>query len=168
MSRDLLIDRSWVRIQIEVMRVRAADLMQTEAEYLMSGQTVEHAARRMRDKALRFLPVCRGDKLVLGLVTERDIVIRGVANARALELCAVDEVMTREFAACGPDTILDAITEPRWQDEALPLVVLDPANRLLGTLVQGVRDRWFASKRSAPPVDRRLPEPTARRTASQG
>lgn len=75
-----------------------------DVEYIGSGQSVENAARRMRDRQLRFLPVCKPDGRVVGILTERDIVIRAVAAGRAPELCSVDEIMTKGI---GPGVRVD-------------------------------------------------------------
>jgi CBS-domain-containing membrane protein len=118
--------------------------MRFQPDHLMTGQTLEHAARRMRDKEIRFLPVCRPDSRLVGVVTERDIVIRGVARSRAAELCPVDEVMSLDFPTCSPETVLD-LESSDGEAGLSPLVVVDALGHLLGTILQETQRGGSAS-----------------------
>jgi CBS domain-containing protein len=117
----------------------AAFTTQTRAEYIGSGQSVENAARRMRDRQLRFLPVCKPDGRVVGIVTERDIVVRAVAAGRAPELCSVDEIMTRAAPGDGTVTTVQAISAV-VEREPGPVVVVDERGLLVATVGQSILD----------------------------
>jgi CBS domain-containing protein len=112
---------------------------QTRAEYIGSGQSVENAARRMRDRQLRFLPVCKPDGRVVGTITERDIVVRAVAAGRAPELCAVDEIMTRNVPGDGTVTTVQSIGG-LVEREPGPVVVVDERGHLVATVGQSILD----------------------------
>jgi CBS domain-containing protein len=112
---------------------------QSRAEYIGSGQSVENAARRMRDRQLRFLPVCKPDGRVVGIITERDIVVRAVAAGRAPELCAVDEVMTRAVPGDGTLTTVPAIGG-MLERESGPVVLVDDRGHLVATVGQSILD----------------------------
>jgi CBS domain-containing protein len=112
---------------------------QTRAEYIGSGQSVENAAKRMRDRQLRFLPVCKPDGRVVGTITERDIVVRAVAAGRAPELCSVDEIMTRNVPGDGTVTTVQAIGTV-VEREAGPVVVVDERGHLVATVGQSMLD----------------------------
>lgn len=92
----------------EVVTVRVAEIMLTNPQYVLTGQTVEHAAKRIMNHGLSLLPVCRSDRTVMGVITPREIV-KAVAQSRAPELCPVDDVMVGEFAACSVDDPTDEI-----------------------------------------------------------
>ena len=58
----------------------ARDIMTQNAECVQESQTLVDAARKMRDLDVGALPVCGDDDRLKGIVTDRDIVIRCVAN----------------------------------------------------------------------------------------
>ena len=57
----------------------ARDIMHTGAECVREHETLEYAARRMRDLDVGALPICGDDDRLHGMVTDRDIVIKSVA-----------------------------------------------------------------------------------------
>lgn len=77
---------STVRVNLKRMRTsRAAlsvqDVMTREAAFVFPETDVASAAKIMRDRGVGALPVCDGRRLV-GIVTDRDIAIRHVAEER--------------------------------------------------------------------------------------
>ena len=58
----------------------ARDIMHAGAECIGDGQTLQHAARQMRDLDVGALPICGDDDRLLGIVTDRDIVVKCVSN----------------------------------------------------------------------------------------
>jgi CBS domain-containing protein len=137
-------------------------------EFIASGQSVQNAARRMRDRGLTFLPVCKQDGLVVGLVTERDIVIHVVAAGRAPELCVVDEIMSRNpFSAQyqpGEKEGDSAMRSSRSAQRAS--VAIDEAGRLVAIVGQSIDDPVIMLHGPAATILR--PPPSAREVASRG
>lgn len=115
--------------------MRIHELMTATAhQSLTSGQTVEHAARRMTMHGLSFLPVCRPGGAVIGVITERDIVTKAVAQARAPELCVVDEVMTRAFPSCLAEEEATDVHGRMMAEGIERMVVRDSGGRLAGVV----------------------------------
>jgi CBS domain-containing protein len=112
--------------------MRLTDLLDQPAEFLTPGHTVEHAARRMMAREVSLVPVCRSDGTLVGVLDERDIVIKAVALARAPELCALGEIMRKDFPRCAISD--DPVTVyARMLAEGLDrLMVVDLAGRLVG------------------------------------
>ena len=83
------------------MLVREA--MESRVHAIAPGQSITEAARMMRDAGTGFLPVVDGARLV-GVVTDRDIVVRFVAegadDARSLP---VSEIMTSTVTVIGTE-----------------------------------------------------------------
>lgn len=61
------------------MKVR--DAMHKKVEWAQPTETVQNLARRMREFDIGALPVGENDRLI-GMVTDRDIAVRAVANGR--------------------------------------------------------------------------------------
>jgi CBS domain-containing protein len=58
----------------------ARDIMHTGAECIGEHQTLQHAAQRMRDLDVGALPICGDDDRLHGIITDRDIVTKCIAN----------------------------------------------------------------------------------------
>jgi CBS domain-containing protein len=73
------------------------DVMTREVTVVPPEATVQDAARKMEQLDIGPLPVCDGERLV-GMITDRDIIVRAVAQRRGPATTAVHEVMTPEVA----------------------------------------------------------------------
>jgi CBS domain-containing protein len=134
-------------------QTRIHELLSADAcQVLTSGQTVEHAARRMLAHGVSLLPVCRSSGMVVGVITERDI-IKSVAQARAPELCGVDEVMTRVYPVCLPDDLVSDVYARTLAEGIDRVVVRDVTGRLVGVLD---RARLSGAAARPPAITRRL------------
>ena len=89
------------------MKVR--ELMRHPVRTVAPGDSLADAAALMAQRDVGILPVVEDDRLV-GIVTDRDIAIRGVANRLRCGV-RVDRVMSRKVLSCGPDDDLDAVLE---------------------------------------------------------
>ncbi|MFS8478841.1 MAG: CBS domain-containing protein [Micromonosporaceae bacterium] len=62
--------------------MKARDIMHPGAECIGEQETIEMAARKMRDMRVGALPICGMDDRLHGIITDRDIVIRGIAEGK--------------------------------------------------------------------------------------
>ena len=85
------------------------EIMTQGMEFIPPTATLREAARKMRDLNIGFLPVVVKGKL-LGMITDRDICCRGVAEDFDLMHTEVREIMSQDVAFCfSYDTINDAV-----------------------------------------------------------
>jgi CBS domain-containing protein len=61
---------------------KARDIMHRGAECIGENETLEMAAGKMRDLRVGALPICGADNRLHGILTDRDIVVRGIAEGR--------------------------------------------------------------------------------------
>jgi CBS domain-containing protein len=72
-------------------------------------QTIGEVAQMMAARDIGFMPVGEGDRIV-GMVTDRDIVVRVIAEGRDARTTRAEEVMTEELHAVRPnDRVIEAI-----------------------------------------------------------
>jgi CBS domain-containing protein len=116
------------------MKVR--ELMTPEVELVRPGDTLHTAARMMADFDTGALPVGENDRLV-GMITDRDIAVRAVANGRDPDKTAVREAMSDRVRYCfdEDDTAEVARKMGEWQVRRLP--VLNRDKRLVGIVALG-------------------------------
>jgi CBS domain-containing protein len=110
-----------------------ASAMTHRAETIAPGEPLAAAARRMRDVGVGALAVCE-DERVVGLLTDRDIVVRAVAAGRDLATTDVRSAMTSQIVTCRVDEDLVDAAAAMEGAGVRRLVVLDAADRLAGLL----------------------------------
>jgi CBS domain-containing protein len=112
------------------------DVMTTNVVYLPSETTLAEAAKTMREQDIGDVVVADGPSLA-GVITDRDIVVRGVAERRDPDATTVGEIMTRDLVTVrSDDTIQQAALLMR--DRAVRrLLVCDDEQGLVGVVSIG-------------------------------
>jgi CBS domain-containing protein len=93
-------------------------------------ETLQDAARTMAEADVGSLPVGEGDRLV-GMITDRDIVIRGVAAGHGVDT-KVSAVMTTKIRYCFDDEDVDTVAKNMAELGIRRLPVVDRERRLVG------------------------------------
>ncbi|WP_242392420.1 CBS domain-containing protein [Anaeromyxobacter oryzisoli] len=137
--------------------MRVGEAMTVRAETIGPDEALEAAARRMRDTGIGALPVCESDRLV-GMITDRDIVVRGVAAGLAPGAAKVRDAMTAQVVYCFEDDELGRGAELMEQHAVRRVMVLDRQKRLVGLL--SVDDLAMVSRMLAAEVIEHSREPT--------
>jgi len=87
------------------------EIMTRKLESISPTATLREAARKMRDLNLGSLPVAENGKLI-GIITDRDICCRGVADGFDPVLTVVREIMSRDLSFCfSDDSVTDAVRQ---------------------------------------------------------
>ncbi len=115
--------------------MRLSEIMTTNVEKLSPDATVVEAAQKMKSRDIGFLPVCEGDKLV-GLLTDRDIVLRVVAEGKDLKACKCSDIMTRELMFGSPDLDVHDAAHIMADEQIRRLPVVDNG-KLVGIVAIG-------------------------------
>jgi CBS domain-containing protein len=123
---------------------RIADIMTRSVAVVGRDETLQAAARRMREMDVGALPVTDGKALV-GMVTDRDITVRGVAEGMVAQESLVSDVMTEEVRWCRPDDTIAQVMAQMGDEQLRRLAVLDASNEIVGIVALGD----FATRQSA-------------------
>jgi CBS domain-containing protein len=110
-----------------------ADIMSRKVIFLSPSTTVKAAADAMRLNDVGILPVLDGERMV-GIVTDRDIVLRVVALGVAPEGCPVGDIMTEEVHYCRDDDVVDEVARRLGELRIRRMPVVDEVNRLVGLI----------------------------------
>ncbi len=87
------------------------EIMRPKMESIEPSASLRDAAQKMRDLNLGSLPVLEDDKLI-GMITDRDICCRGVADGFDPARTEVREIMSREVSFCfSNDTVTTAVRQ---------------------------------------------------------
>jgi CBS domain-containing protein len=109
------------------------DIMKTDVESVSPVDTIQDAARRMRDDNVGFLPVCDESRQVLGTITDRDIALRAVAEAQPAST-PVEDIMSGEVVACSPKDTIDTALQLMAENHKSRIMCLDDEGRLIGII----------------------------------
>ena len=118
--------------------MRVSKVMSSPVISATPETTIREAAERMRAHGVGALPVIRGD-LPIGIVTDRDIVIRALA-AKGFMLgldTAVADIMSRDVITCLPDDDVAEAAALMGEDRIRRLLVIDHAGMPVGVLSVG-------------------------------
>lgn len=107
-------------------------VMKTDVGCVLRTEQVPTIARTMRDRNIGFVPVCDDKGAVVGTLTDRDLVVRVVAERRAPEATRAGDVFTREVVSCSPDDPLSVAEDLMVRRRKSRIVCLGPGRRAAG------------------------------------
>jgi CBS domain-containing protein len=96
------------------------------------GESLRKVAKRMAADGVGFLPVGENDRLV-GTITDRDIVVRGVAEGKDGNATVAD-VMTRDVKYCFDDEEIEDVVQNMGDIQVRRLPVVNRDKRLVGVI----------------------------------
>ena len=126
--------------------MKVKEVMTREVEFIQPNDSLQTAAQKMRDGDVGFLPVYEGDELV-GVVTDRDIVIRGIVGGLNPEAIVGREMVTSPVIYCFDDQDVEDAARLMRQNQIRRLIVLNRNNNQpvgvvsLGDLAGTVNDK---------------------------
>jgi CBS domain-containing protein len=113
-----------------------ADIMTRSIATVRRDETLQAAARRMQEMDVGSLPVLDG-KAVAGIVTDRDIAVRGVAAGMIPQESLVADVMTADLRFCRADDTIEQAMAEMGDLQVRRLPVLDAQNEIVGIVSLG-------------------------------
>lgn len=115
--------------------MKVNECMSTDVQVCAPGDTMADAARMMKKIDAGFLPVGENDRLV-GMITDRDLAVRGVAEDRGPNT-PVRDIMSAEVLYCFDDESLDDVASQMGAQQVRRLPVLSRSKRLVGVISLG-------------------------------
>lgn len=112
------------------------DVMNTRVDTLNPEQSVAEAAKMMRDDNVGAIPVAQNDKLI-GMVTDRDIVVRSLANGRDAAEMPVREIMSEGILYCFDDQETAEVARNMGDNQVRRLPVINHDKQLVGIVSLG-------------------------------
>ncbi len=111
------------------------DLMTTSVETVGPDDTAKDAAAFMLSADTGSIPVCDGDK-VIGMITDRDIAVRGVAAGKGPD-CSVRDLMSNDVVCARDSDDVEAVARRMSEAQVRRLLVLDSSDKLVGMVSLG-------------------------------
>lgn len=113
----------------------ARDLMSASPEYLTVSDTLDVAAQALRTSNVGSMPVLSDDGLVVGVVTDRDLVVKGMAEGKDPTTTRVDEVCSVTVVSVTPDDDAQTVAKALADNQVRRVPVLEEG-KLVGIISQ--------------------------------
>jgi CBS domain-containing protein len=115
-----------------------SQLMTHDPVFCLASDTVDRAAQLMRQEDVGSLPVIENyqTKKLLGIITDRDIALKVVAEKRDATSTRAQEVMTRNPVICRPDNDLQVALDAMAGHQVRRIPVVDDNNQIVGIISQ--------------------------------
>ena len=114
---------------------KARDLMTAGAQCVGENETLADAARKMRDLDVGALPICGEDDRLKGMLTDRDIVVKVLAEGRDPSSVRAGDLAEGKPVTIGADDPVEEILRTMSQYKVRRLPVID-GHTLVGMLSQ--------------------------------
>jgi len=127
------------------------EVMTHDPRTVTPDSTVEEAARLMRDGDVGSIPLVEGTKCI-GTVTDRDIVLRVVAESRQLDT-RVGEIASKQLVTVDPQQPVDEAMRLMAEHQVRRLPVCEDDGRLVGIVSQADIARSSSEERTGRTVE---------------
>lgn len=111
--------------------MKIKDIMTKEVKFIEPTVTLKEAANIMREKNIGALPVGENDQLT-GVITDRDIAIRAIANGSDPKTTTVKQAMTPKCLYCFEEDSIEETGRNMSENQVRRLPVLNKDKRLVG------------------------------------
>jgi CBS domain-containing protein len=116
--------------------MKVSEIMTSDVHIVAPDDTIQEAARKMEDTDVGFLPVGENDRLI-GMVTDRDIALRAVAQGKDPKNTKVRDVMTSRVLYCTADEEVEEIASNMADLRIRRLPIVNKQKRLVGVVSIG-------------------------------
>jgi len=117
--------------------MQVKDVMTRGAECVKPSNSLQEAAQRMKALDVGPLPVCGDNDRLVGMITDRDITIRAVAEGCDPGKTTVKDVMTPDVVYCYEDQDVKEAARQMKDNQVRRLIVLNRDKRLVGIVSLG-------------------------------
>ena len=118
-----------------MIKLKVKDIMTKNVAYVNPVSTVTEAAQLMQKHNVGSIPVCDQNGVV-GVVTDRDIVVRNVAHGTNPQSMKVSDVMTSQVTTASPDMDVNDVSRMMSQNQIRRIPVVEN-NKLVGIVALG-------------------------------
>jgi CBS domain-containing protein len=114
---------------------RAREIMTPDPACVSSSQSIREAAQLMADKGIGAVPICGEDNRLKGMITDRDIVVKVLAEGKDPRAVTAGELAQGEAVTIGADDDANEIMKTMAEHKVRRLPVID-GHRLVGVVSQ--------------------------------
>jgi CBS domain-containing protein len=110
--------------------MKLSEIMTREVEVIQPDDSLQLAAKKMKDRDIGFLPVCDGTEL-MGVLSDRDLTIRALAEGMDVNIMLSRDLMTTPAIYCFEDQDVTEAAQIMEENQIRRLVVVSRADQSL-------------------------------------
>ena len=136
--------------------MKVQDIMTGQPRSLTPDSTAREAAQLMKSEDVGMLPVVRsaGSKNIVGVVTDRDLAIRHVAEGHSSPDCPVSEAMSSNVKTCKENDSVDDVMRVMGREQVRRIPIVDERGDLVGIVAQADIAREADDKKAERTVEK--------------
>ena len=137
--------------------MKCKEVMTTDPKCCVPTDSVTRVAKLMKTEDIGSLPVCedRHSHKLIGIITDRDLVVHVLAEGRSPNNTTVQDVMTRQSTICHADDDLEAAIQAMERNQVRRLPVLDREEHMIGIIAQAdIATRLHQPQKTAEVLER--------------
>jgi CBS domain-containing protein len=115
--------------------MKARDVMSQDAECVSTNDTLQEAAKRLAKAGVGAMPICGDDDRLKGMLTDRDIVVKALAQGRDPSTCTAAELAQGKPVTIGADDSVEEALHTMAEHQVRRLPVID-GHSLIGVVSQ--------------------------------
>jgi CBS domain-containing protein len=117
--------------------MKVQDIMTGEPRSITADRSVREAAQLMKEINAGSIPVVEvGSRKLVGVVTDRDIAIRVVADGKEADCCVSDVMTSGNLATAKPSDDVDQVMETMSREQVRRIPIVDERGALVGIVAQ--------------------------------
>jgi CBS domain-containing protein len=116
--------------------IKVKELMHAGVEASAPETPITSIAKKMKEKDIGAIPITDKDQLV-GMVTDRDITVRALANGQDISAMTAKDVMTKNVASCQETDTAQAAARVMRERQIRRLPVLNAQRKVVGMVSLG-------------------------------
>lgn len=116
--------------------MKVKECMCNDVCFVNPDNTVSDAAKIMCGNHVGCVPVCNSENQVVGLVTDRDIILRSIACDKDVKQTPISEIMSCNVCCCGPEEEIEN-AEKKMSDLQIRRIPVVENNKIVGILTLG-------------------------------
>ncbi len=118
-----------------------------EVCYCNPNTNVSDVAKLMKDNHIGCVPVCNEEKEVVGIVTDRDIILRSVACDKDAKNTPISDIMTCNVCCCDSNKDVSEVTKLMSQVQVRRIPIVEQ-NKIVGILTFGdvANEKWIDNR----------------------
>ncbi|RKH43640.1 CBS domain-containing protein [Corallococcus llansteffanensis] len=115
----------------------ARDIMTRAVRTARRDSTLREVAQLMKDEDCGVVPIVDAEGRLVGLVTDRDLAVRGFTHGRAVDALRAADVMSEDIEAVLPEEDLHGVIDLMGRRQVRRVPVVEPDDRLVGIIALG-------------------------------
>lgn len=117
--------------------MKVKDCMCNNVCSITPDSTIKDCAKLMCDEHIGCIPVCDSTKKIVGLVTDRDVILRSIACDKDVKTTPVSDIMTCKVCCCNENSDISEVEKLMGEYQIRRLPVVDEQNKIIGIITLG-------------------------------